>query len=103
MATPTSSDMLHISITGKDIVALGCCVMMMSGASLNEKVRVLNKIPCFSHINVAMGCELIFVQHVAMTCKEIIDGEWGADAVELYKKGTAHAVLAMIKEDESQD
>ena len=90
-------DMLHIDITLKDVVAIGFAIQAMQRGDTNHKVRVLTKIPCFSDLNVAMGCEQAFIDHVASTASEIANGDWGNDAYTALYEGVSRATAMLIK------
>lgn len=100
-----ASDMLHIDITLKDVTAIGCAIQMMQASSLNDKARVLTKIPCFSDLQIAMGCEQIFVDFVSEQARQIVVGEWGCEAYEAYFAGVQRGNLKLEEmwSDESSD
>lgn len=88
-------DMLHIDITLKDVVAIGFAIQVMQRGDANHKVRVLTKIPCFSDLNIAVGCEQAFIEHVASTASEIANGDWGDEAYTALYEGVKRATLAL--------
>jgi hypothetical protein len=90
-------DLLHIDITLKDVASIGFAIQMLQRGNVNDKVRALTKIPCFSDLKIAVGCEDAFILHVSSTATEIIQGEWGEAAHKAFYLGVMRATTMLIE------